>query len=43
MDLLTTEEYKSIAANLELPTTAYIDGGYRPASGKRLYHQPCYG
>ncbi|SMO84866.1 aldehyde dehydrogenase [Paracoccus laeviglucosivorans] len=34
-DLLTTEEYKAIAASLELPQNAWIDGGYRPAiSGK---------
>jgi len=35
MDLLTTEEYQTIAKNLTLPQNAYIDGGYRPAiSGK---------
>lgn len=35
MDLLTREEYGSIAAGLDLPNTAYIDGAYRPAiSGK---------
>lgn len=34
-DLLTTEEYKAIAAGLELPTQAFIDGSFRPAlSGK---------
>lgn len=34
-DLLTTEEYKSIAAGLDLPTQAFIDGSFRPAmSGK---------
>lgn len=34
-DLLTTEEYKAIAADLSLPDQAYIDGSYRPAiSGK---------
>ena len=37
MDLLTTEEYKSIAANLELPTTAYIDGGYRSAASGKTF------
>ncbi|GCA49424.1 aldehyde dehydrogenase PuuC [Sinorhizobium sp. KGO-5] len=32
---LTTTEYKAIAAGLELPTNAYIDGAFRPAkSGK---------
>ncbi|WP_171208722.1 MULTISPECIES: aldehyde dehydrogenase [unclassified Ruegeria] len=35
MDLLTQDEYKSIAAGLDLPTGAFIDGGFRPAiSGK---------
>ncbi|MEM9579721.1 MAG: aldehyde dehydrogenase [Pseudomonadota bacterium] len=35
MDLLTKEEYQAIAADLDLPTGAFIDGGYRPAiSGK---------
>ncbi|MGR3615768.1 MAG: aldehyde dehydrogenase [Paracoccaceae bacterium] len=35
MTLLTQDEYKSIAANLTLSTSAYIDGAYRPAiSGK---------
>ena len=35
MTLLTQDEYKSIAANLDLPTTAFIDGSFRPAiSGK---------
>ncbi|SNR48102.1 aldehyde dehydrogenase [Paracoccus sediminis] len=34
-DLLTTEEYKAIAASLVLPQNAFIDGGFRPAiSGK---------
>ncbi len=31
MELLTQEEYTSIAAGLDLPTGAFIDGGYRPA------------
>ena len=35
MSLLTTEEYKAIAAGLSFPTTAFIDGHFRPAiSGK---------
>ncbi len=35
MDLLTHEEYQAIAATLDLPNNAFIDGGYRPAiSGK---------
>ncbi len=34
-DLLTTEEYKAIAAGLNLPNAAFIDGSFRPAiSGK---------
>ena len=34
-DLLTTEEYKAIAAGLSFPTQAFIDGSFRPAlSGK---------
>ncbi|WP_170525993.1 aldehyde dehydrogenase [Ruegeria arenilitoris] len=31
MGLLTRDEYASIAAGLDLPTGAFIDGGYRPA------------
>jgi len=31
MQLLTLDEYKSIAAGLALPTGAFIDGAYRPA------------
>ncbi|MEL7318940.1 MAG: aldehyde dehydrogenase [Pseudomonadota bacterium] len=30
-DLLTTEEYKAIAAELNLPTGAFVDGSFRPA------------
>jgi 4-(gamma-glutamylamino)butanal dehydrogenase len=30
-DLLTTEEYKAIAAGLALPDQAFIDGSFRPA------------
>jgi gamma-glutamyl-gamma-aminobutyraldehyde dehydrogenase len=34
-DLLTTEDYKAIAATLTFPTQAFIDGSFRPAiSGK---------
>ena len=34
-NLLTHEEYKAIAAKLEFPTQAFIDGSFRPAiSGK---------
>lgn len=31
MTLLTKDEYKAIAAELDFPTAAFIDGGYRPA------------
>ncbi len=31
MDLLTQDEYKSIAEGLSLPTGAFIDGAFRPA------------
>ncbi len=35
MTLLTHEEYQAIAAGLDLPTQAFIDGSFRPAkSGK---------
>ncbi|TCL01538.1 gamma-glutamyl-gamma-aminobutyraldehyde dehydrogenase [Shimia isoporae] len=35
MDLLTKDEYAAIAADMDFPNTAYIDGAYRPAmSGK---------
>lgn len=34
-DLLTHQEYRALAAGLDLPQNAWIDGGYRPAiSGK---------
>ncbi len=34
-ELLTREEYRALAADLDLPQNAWIDGGYRPAiSGK---------
>ena len=48
MSLLTKDEYKAIAADLDFPTGAFIDGGYRaaiagktfatvnPATGKEL-------
>ncbi|MFZ1470625.1 MAG: aldehyde dehydrogenase [Paracoccaceae bacterium] len=31
-DLLTTEEYKSIAAGLDLPSQAFVNGTFRPAA-----------
>ncbi|MDP5307567.1 aldehyde dehydrogenase [Paracoccus spongiarum] len=36
-ELLTTEEYKAIAASLELPQNAFIDGGFRPAISGRTF------
>lgn len=35
--LLTTEEYKAIAANLSLPTQAFIDGSFRPAASGKTF------
>lgn len=35
--LLTTEEYKAIAAGLSLPTQAFIDGSFRPAASGRTF------
>jgi 4-(gamma-glutamylamino)butanal dehydrogenase len=37
MDLLTTDEYRAIAAGLEFPTAAYIDGAYRPAASGKTF------
>lgn len=37
MSLLTTEEYKAIAAGLSFPTTAFIDGHFRPAISGRTF------
>jgi gamma-glutamyl-gamma-aminobutyraldehyde dehydrogenase len=37
MTLLTQDEYKSIAANLALPTGAFIDGKYCPAISGRTF------
>ena len=36
-DLLTTEEYKAIAAGLDLPTQAFVDGSFRPAKSGRTF------
>ncbi|MCV0425119.1 MAG: aldehyde dehydrogenase [Roseibium sp.] len=36
-DLLTREEYRALAAKLAFPTTAFIDGGYRPAQSGRTF------
>ncbi|WP_372573410.1 aldehyde dehydrogenase [Ruegeria jejuensis] len=37
MELLTQEEYKALAAGLDLPDGAFIDGGYRPATSGRTF------
>ena len=37
MDLLTTDEYKAIAASLDFPTSAFIDGGFRPAASGKTF------
>jgi len=36
-DLLTHDEYKAIAAGLEFPTQAFIDGRFRPAASGRTF------
>ncbi|MEI4486755.1 aldehyde dehydrogenase [Frigidibacter sp. MR17.14] len=36
-ELLTTDEYRAIAAGLDLPQNAFIDGGYRPAINGATY------
>jgi gamma-glutamyl-gamma-aminobutyraldehyde dehydrogenase len=36
-DLLTHEEYRAVAATLDLPQNAWIDGGYRPAISGRTF------
>jgi gamma-glutamyl-gamma-aminobutyraldehyde dehydrogenase len=37
MGLLTKDEYKAIAAGLDLPTAAFIDGAYRPAASGKTF------
>ncbi len=36
-DLLTKDEYKSIAAGLSLPTQAFVDGVFRPAKSGQTF------
>ncbi len=36
-ELLTTEEYKAIAAGLTPPTQAFIDGSFRPAASGKTF------
>ncbi len=33
---LTAAEYKAIAAGLDLPTNAFVDGAFRPAQALRM-------
>ena len=35
--LLTTQEYEAIAAGLDLPAQAFVDGGFRPARSGRSF------
>ena len=37
MNLLTKDEYSATAAALAFPTTAFIDGGYRPAASGKTF------
>jgi gamma-glutamyl-gamma-aminobutyraldehyde dehydrogenase len=37
MDLLTRDEYKALAAEMDFPNAAYIDGAYRPAISGRTF------
>jgi 4-(gamma-glutamylamino)butanal dehydrogenase len=37
MGLLTKDEYRAIAADLEFPTSAFINGGYRPAASGKTF------
>ena len=39
-ELLTTEEYKAIAAGLTPPTQAFIDGSFRPAASGKTFVSP---
>ena len=35
--LLTADEYRAIAAAIEAPTNAFIDGAFRPAGSGRTF------
>ena len=37
MELLTTEEYRALAAGMDFATTAFVDGGYRPAASGKTF------
>lgn len=36
-DLLTKGEYEALAASIDLPGNAFIDGGFRPAMSGRTF------
>lgn len=35
--MLTQQEYATIAAGLDFPTSAFIDGAYRPAASGKTF------
>jgi len=35
-DVLTTEEYQALAHSMEMPSAAFIDGGYKAGSGATM-------
>ncbi len=37
MELLTTEEYRALAAGLDLPDAAFVDGAFRPAASGETF------
>ncbi|MDG1472959.1 MAG: aldehyde dehydrogenase [Ascidiaceihabitans sp.] len=37
MDLLTTEEYRALAADMDFATNAFVDGGYRAAASGKTF------
>ncbi len=41
-ELLTAEEYRAIAAGLEYPAQAFIDGAFRPAASGDRRDRRCY-
>lgn len=42
-DLLTTDEYRAIAADLNFPTQTLIDGSFRPAKSCKTTINPATG
>jgi gamma-glutamyl-gamma-aminobutyraldehyde dehydrogenase len=37
MELLTREEYGTLAADMEFATQAFVAGGYRPATSGKIF------